>query len=289
MRYGFTILALLAGLAVPRICLSQCQNVNLLSDEAWEELLDSGNVPEEYWPELIDCVGDWIDADNNHRLNGAESDDPFYISSGYSVSNAPLAKETDLLLVKGFDHAILYGGTNQFGVMLTGIVYRLTALSTNGVCDFDGDGMPDWYEDRHDFLNPTNSADGVADEDSDFLPNAGEYERNTDPTNPDTDSDRMQDGLEVLAETNPNDSTSFLGMELPTSGSAPIVGTGMIVQWQSVAGREYRVHKASNLVSIAPFSVLATGIFGQADSTQFTDTTATATGPYFYRVETAGE
>jgi len=289
MRLRLTILALLAVLVIPRVCLSQCSNVNLLSSEGWEELLDQTGVPEEIWPDLIDCFMDWTDPGDEHRLNGAESDDPFYISSGYSVSNAPLTKVTDLLLIKGFDPTILYGGTNQSGVMLTGIAYHLTTWSTNGDCDFDSDNMPDWYEDGYGFLNPTNATDGVDDEDSDFLSNAGEYELGTDPTNPDSDIDRMLDGNEVLAGTDPTNPTTFLGMELPSLGPTPMVGDGMIVQWQSVTGREYRVYKASNLVSTAAFSVLATGILGQANTTQITDTTATATGPYFYRVETDGE
>ena len=279
----------MAVLVTARPCLSQCSNVNMLSSEGWEELLASGNVPESDWPQLIDCVFDWIDADNEHRLNGAESDDPYYVSRGYSVSNAPLAKVTDLLLVKGFDNAILYGGTNQSGIMLTGIVYCLTTWSTNGDCDFDADNMPDWYEDGYSFLDPTNSADGTADQDADFLSNAGEYERDTDPTNPDTDGDRMLDGEEVFAGTNPKDLLSFLGMEKPELGPVAAVGTGLVVQWQSVTGIEYRVEKAADLGSVAPFSVLASGILGQADSTRFTDTTATATGPYFYRVAADGQ
>lgn len=289
MRFSLIILVLIALFAIPRVCLPQCSNVNQLSKEAWEELLDSGNVPEGDWPQLIDCVYDWIDADIEHRLNGAESGDPFYTSQGYMVSNAPLAKVTDLLLVKGFNHAILYGGTNQSGVMMTGIVYQLTTWSTNGNCDFDYDNMPDWYEDGYGFLNPTNATDGVNDEDSDLLSNAGEYEQDTDPNNPDSDSDRVLDGNEVLAGTNPTDPSSFLGMELPSPAPTPMAGDGLIVQWQSVTGREYRVYKASNLISIVPFSVLATGILGQADTTQITDTTAVATGPYFYRVETDGK
>lgn len=196
MKLGVIGLSLVAALAAARPCSAQCGNVNLLSSEGCEELLASGNVPGSDWPQLIDCVFDWIDADNEHRLNGAESDDPYYVSRGYSVSNAPLAKVTDLLLVKGFDHAILYGGTNQSGVVLTGIVYRLTTWSTNGICDCDGDSMPDWYEDGYSFLNPTNPADGAADQDADFLSNAGEYERDTDPTNSDTDGDRMLASLQ---------------------------------------------------------------------------------------------
>ena len=34
------------------------RNVNTLTDEDWEEVLDQGGVPQEMWPELIDCFHD---------------------------------------------------------------------------------------------------------------------------------------------------------------------------------------------------------------------------------------
>jgi len=85
------------------------RNVNLLSDEDWEEVLDQGNVPEDQWPELIDCVRDWTDADDAHALNGAESDDAYYKERGYECKDAPLDTVDELLLVKGFTEGILYG------------------------------------------------------------------------------------------------------------------------------------------------------------------------------------
>lgn len=86
------------------------RNINHLEDLDWEEILDQGNVPEEQWPELIDCINDWIDEGDEHRLNGAESDDPFYEERGYAVKNAPLDTPDELLLVKGFTPAVVYGG-----------------------------------------------------------------------------------------------------------------------------------------------------------------------------------
>ena len=85
------------------------RNVNVLSDEDWEEILDQGNVPEDKWAELIDCVHDWTDADDAHALNGAESDDSYYKERNYKCKNAPLDTVDELLLVKGFDEGILYG------------------------------------------------------------------------------------------------------------------------------------------------------------------------------------
>jgi hypothetical protein len=285
LQHGFIfplVMSVLVSLAIAQSARSQCTNVNLLTMDGWEELLASGNVWQGDWPQLIDCVFDWIDADNIHRLNGAESDDPFYVSAGYSVSNAPLRRVTELLLVKGFDRTIVYGGTNGSGRVLTGIIYLLTAQSSNGVCDCDEDSMPDWYEDGYGFLSATNPADAAADEDSDFLPNSGEYEQGTDPVNPDTDGDRMLDGKEVAAGTKPTDDTSFLGMEQLAPGFDV---AGVIVQWQSVTGKTYALARTGNLIPSSPFSILRTGVVGQAQTTRYTDTTATAAGPCFYRAE----
>ncbi|MCF7837561.1 MAG: general secretion pathway protein GspK [Candidatus Marinimicrobia bacterium] len=86
------------------------RNINRLTDEEWEEILDQGGVPEEDWPRLIDCFHDWVDEDEFTRLSGAESDDPFYKERGYPVKNAPLDLVDELLMIKGFSPAIVFGG-----------------------------------------------------------------------------------------------------------------------------------------------------------------------------------
>lgn len=85
------------------------RNVNKLTDPDWEEILDQANVPEEQWPELIDCFNDWIDDGDAQRLNGAESDDSFYKGKGYKCKNAALDTVEELLLIKGFDEGVVFG------------------------------------------------------------------------------------------------------------------------------------------------------------------------------------
>ncbi len=107
------------------------RNINQLTDEDWEEILDQANIPQDRWPELIDCFLDWTDGDDLHRLHGAESDDAFYAQRGYKVKNAPLDTVDELLLIKGFDEEIVYGspaGTAPEEA-ITGIGYWLTAWS----------------------------------------------------------------------------------------------------------------------------------------------------------------
>jgi general secretion pathway protein K len=111
------------------------RNVNTLGDEDWEELLDQSGVPEENWPDLIDCFMDFTDANDDHRLNGAEKDDAFYKDQGYEPKNAPLDTVDELLLIKGFTPEIVYGGPppEPKGEPLRGIAPLLTTFGDGKV------------------------------------------------------------------------------------------------------------------------------------------------------------
>ena len=136
-------------------------NINLLAQQAandpdarcvLEEVLDQGEVPTELQDELIDCLIDWVDQGDEHRLNGAESDDPFYKERGYEAKNGPLDSVEELLLIKGWTEAIVFGGPplEKDGPALPGIYNKFTVwgdgkLSVNdadellllGICDID--------------------------------------------------------------------------------------------------------------------------------------------------------
>ncbi|NCD32128.1 MAG: hypothetical protein EOL87_01800 [Spartobacteria bacterium] len=90
------------------------RNINTLTKDEWEELLDQANVPDDEWDEMIDCLTDWIDENDFKQLNGAESDDSYYEEAGYEVKNAPLDTVDELLLVKGFSQEILFGTPRSF-------------------------------------------------------------------------------------------------------------------------------------------------------------------------------
>lgn len=102
------------------------RNVNRLQPIEWRELLRQAQVPEDLWEELIACIGDWIDADDNTKPNGAESDDAFYRERGYRVKNAPIDTIDELLLIKGFTEEILFGGLGPGGEPMLGIAQWLT-------------------------------------------------------------------------------------------------------------------------------------------------------------------
>ena len=97
----------------------------------------------------------------------------------------------------------------------------------------------------------------------------------------DTDGDRMPAWAEYIAGTNPTNALSCLRMDaLAASGGA----TGMVIRWASVTGRLYAVDRGTNLLALPPLVNLASNIVGQASHTTYTDTNATGSGPYFYRI-----
>lgn len=104
------------------------RNVNVLTEDDWTEILDQAGVENTLWAELVDCFMDWIDEGDEYRLNGAESDDPYYKDRDYEVKNAPLDTVDELLMIKGFTESLLYGGPspNDDAVQYSGIAGWLT-------------------------------------------------------------------------------------------------------------------------------------------------------------------
>ncbi len=115
------------------------RNVNLLrTQEEWEGVLDVGDIPEERWPELIDSYMDWVDPDNDPREKGGETDDYYgTLEPPYKAKNGDLDTVDELLLVKGFDKTVLYGGvlTNEYGedCTVSGIADVLTTFGSKKV------------------------------------------------------------------------------------------------------------------------------------------------------------
>ena len=67
-----------------------------------------------------------------------------------------------------------------------------------GLCDDDGDGLPNGYESLYPgCLNPNDPNDAGADCDGDGLTNLQEFQLGTSPINPDSDGDGVSDGNEV--------------------------------------------------------------------------------------------
>jgi hypothetical protein len=121
--------------------------------------------------------------------------------------------------------------------------------------DMDGDRIPDWWAIRY-YGGETNVvADG--DTDHDVMTAWHEYVSRTDPTNP----------------------ASCLRVESIASDPA----SGFVVNWSSVTGVVYTLHRATNLVSGFD-GLVAEGIEALADTTQYADTNAPSVFPVYYRV-----
>jgi hypothetical protein len=108
--------------------------------------------------------------------------------------------------------------------------------------DADGDHLADYWETSN-FGLLTNS-DGTADGDADGLNDFAEYTHQTDPQNPDTDGDGMEDGDEVVAGTCPTDLSDCL--EIKDADVQEVTG-GFVLWWDTVTGRYYGVYSLSDM------------------------------------------
>ena len=98
----------------------------------------------------------------------------------------------------------------------------------------------------------------------------------------DSDGEGHTTWQEWRCQTCPTNSFSALRLL-----SASPAGTNLTVTWQSVAGVNYFLERATNLPSTPSFTRLATSIPGQAGTTTYTDTNAASLTPLFYRVGVA--
>jgi hypothetical protein len=80
--------------------------------------------------------------------------------------------------------------------------------------------------------------------------------------------------------TDPTDASSHLQMTFPV----PAIRDGLMIQWQSIDQRTYRVLRAEQL-SDGFDHILATGIESTPPVNTYVDDEASGPGPFLYRVE----
>jgi hypothetical protein len=101
----------------------------------------------------------------------------------------------------------------------------------------------------------------------------------------DTDGDTMNTYQEWFSGTIPTNALSVLALLPPAPTNNP---AGLVVSWQSVftpgTGHTYFLQRSTNLGAHPAFFTIRQLISGRAGTISFTDTKATNSGPYFYRV-----
>jgi general secretion pathway protein K len=94
-------------------------NLNLLSDNSvllLNNLLVNLGVQKETADTISDSILDWKDADELHRLHGAESEYYQTLPSPYKSKNGNFDTVEELLMVKGMTPEILYGNSTRTGI-----------------------------------------------------------------------------------------------------------------------------------------------------------------------------
>lgn len=188
---------------------------------------------------------------------------------GYTVSGTLAHAGTSIALFKlwnwragpGWEYNLYLGdmsvsrriiGTNFITDAVT-----VTREAPEEFVDSDGDGIPNWWEVEH-FGGLTN-ANAWADSDSDGMNNYEEYVAGSVPTN----------------------TESYFHL---TPGSD--LGSGLVVAWPSASNRVYQLYRSTNLADVSGgFGPLSTNLPATPPLNTYTDSTAGASGPYFYRVQ----
>ena len=89
-------------------------NINRASREVLIKILSASGIKiGEQQDVIADSILDWIDEDDEHRLNGAESDYYQSLPNSYNAKNEPFDSLDELLRVKGINREILYGTENE--------------------------------------------------------------------------------------------------------------------------------------------------------------------------------
>jgi type II secretory pathway component PulK len=82
------------------------------------QVLGNMGVPTETAAAIADSVIDWQDDDDEHRVNGAETDYYADLPNGYVAKNGRLDSLEELLFIKGVTPEMFHGGTEQFPIGL---------------------------------------------------------------------------------------------------------------------------------------------------------------------------
>jgi general secretion pathway protein K len=103
-------------------------NVNLLNRDVLDRLLQEAGVERSERDIIIDSIQDWRDPNEEHRLNGAESDYYLALPVPYKSKNGDFDSVDELLQVRGVTRELLYGRPDS-----PGLAEHLTVFGTGAV------------------------------------------------------------------------------------------------------------------------------------------------------------
>jgi hypothetical protein len=190
-----------------------------------------------------------------------------YADSGHSAAINMSAVDDDPSKSVEFDTVNMRNQAQTHQLEISGQGSFSFALSFGiSESDWDGDGMPNTYEDGFSFLSSSNSTDGAEDEDSDGASNSDEY----------------------ISGTGPGDAGDYLHFNQMLSSS-----TGIVVRFTARAGREYTIYYDNFLTddpgwtnaTPIPISVTVNGDYVWTDDGTYTDPDPAAVTTRFYKVD----
>lgn len=91
-------------------------DINFANEIILSGLLEAIEVDESQINIIVDCILDWKDSDNLHKLNGVEEDYYMSLNPPYRPADGNFTSVEELLLVKGITEEIYYGTDERKGL-----------------------------------------------------------------------------------------------------------------------------------------------------------------------------
>ena len=92
-------------------------DINRVSSDILLKILQLCGAAEPDALAMMDAIRDFVDRDDNHRLNGAENDYYQSLDAPYSCKNMPFENIEELLLVRGITPDIYFGSEGRPGLV----------------------------------------------------------------------------------------------------------------------------------------------------------------------------
>lgn len=106
-------------------------NLNRVPRDVLDRLLRELAIEKSQRDVILDSIQDWRDPNEEHRLNGAESDYYLGLAAPYRSKNADFDAVDELLQVQGITREILYGRPDTPGLIEHLTVWGTTAVNVN--------------------------------------------------------------------------------------------------------------------------------------------------------------